>query len=66
MGIVEFSEPQRRPDPMAASRAAPSAVAHDAEWRESQPDMRTLRGNGQLEEGDLRRGEDKLARVLGW
>ncbi|TMK38617.1 MAG: hypothetical protein E6G56_14180 [Actinobacteria bacterium] len=66
MASAEFSESLRRQDPMPSSAAAPLAVAHDAEWRESQPDMRTLRGNGQLEEGDLQRGEDKLARVLGW
>jgi hypothetical protein len=56
---------ERTPTPDDLDREI-ARLLRDADERRSRPDHRPVRGNQQVDDGDIERGREKLDRVLGW
>jgi hypothetical protein len=56
---MEHTEPDIEKDP-------PPGTIEEAEGRFERPDQRGPRGNQEVEQIDVERGQDKVERVLGW
>ena len=56
---------ETNPTPDALDREL-AALLRDADERRRRPDQRPPRGNPPAEPEDVERGQEKLARVLGW
>jgi len=50
----------------ATTQDTPPGADHDRDGRSERPDRRGPRGNQDVEEVDVERGQRKIERVLGW